>query len=209
MVSPVRMPRSERRAQLLLVAVACFTRDGYYRTSMEMVATAAGVTKPVLYQHFSSKEELYLEVIRRVGSQMCDQIDQLLDMEGDTSVRVAFALERISEIIIASAEPLRILDTSDAASPIIESAVRDIYDHCARGVGTVLMHSRELTEADAELLGQGLTGMVRATAGRLAAAGTSGEQEHLVSLLGTFISSGLRAFPSIGVTNSAPATRLA
>ena len=55
----MRLRAAERRVQLLRVARRLFARDGYRGASMESIAEAAGVTKPVLYQHFSSKRALY------------------------------------------------------------------------------------------------------------------------------------------------------
>jgi AcrR family transcriptional regulator len=68
--APQRLPAAARRQQLLDVALAAFGRDGFHLTSMNELAEAAGVTKPVLYQHFGSKRELYLEVLRDVGGRM-------------------------------------------------------------------------------------------------------------------------------------------
>lgn len=56
----LRMPAAERREQLLSVALDVFAGEGYHQTSMNQIAEAAGITKPVLYQHFASKRELYL-----------------------------------------------------------------------------------------------------------------------------------------------------
>ena len=58
-----RMPREQRREQLIGVATAMFADSGYHTTSMDDVAEAAGVSKPVLYQHFTSKKDLYLAAI--------------------------------------------------------------------------------------------------------------------------------------------------
>jgi AcrR family transcriptional regulator len=69
-----RLPAAERRQQLLDVALAAFAADGFHHTSMNELAEAAGVTKPVLYQHFGSKRELYLEVLREVGGRMVDDV---------------------------------------------------------------------------------------------------------------------------------------
>jgi AcrR family transcriptional regulator len=66
----VRLPAAERRRQLLDVAVAVFAQEGYHDASMNEMAQAAGVTKPVLYQHFGSKRDLYLEVLREVGDRL-------------------------------------------------------------------------------------------------------------------------------------------
>src|SRR5438309_5302223 len=69
-----RLPAARRRRQLLDVALEVFATNGFHRTSMEEVAEAAGVTKPVLYQHFGSKRELYLELLDDVGAHLMDAI---------------------------------------------------------------------------------------------------------------------------------------
>ena len=73
-----RLPAAERRRQLLDVALAAFGREGFHLTSMNELAEAAGVTKPVLYQHFGSKRELYLEVLRDVGGRMMADVGKAI-----------------------------------------------------------------------------------------------------------------------------------
>ena len=53
-----RLPRDERRGQLLAAASEVFVDRGYHAAGMDEIADRAGVSKPVLYQHFSSKVEL-------------------------------------------------------------------------------------------------------------------------------------------------------
>src|SRR5688572_13090161 len=69
-----RLPAARRRRQLLEVALTVFAERGFHPTSMNEIAEAAGVTKPVLYQHFSSKRELYLELLADVGRELQDAI---------------------------------------------------------------------------------------------------------------------------------------
>jgi len=69
-----RLPASQRRHQLLNVATRAFGTSGFHKTSMSALAAAAGVTKPVLYQHFRSKSELYLEVLRDIGGRLRDAL---------------------------------------------------------------------------------------------------------------------------------------
>ncbi len=76
--STPRLPAAERRQQLLEVALTVFGRGGFQRTSMNELAEAAGVTKPVLYQHFGSKRELYLEVLREVGGQLVADVTKAI-----------------------------------------------------------------------------------------------------------------------------------
>jgi AcrR family transcriptional regulator len=70
----VRLPAAARREQLLAVALEVFARQGFHGTSMNDVAEAAGVTKPVLYQHFSSKRDLYLALLEEVGARLLSAI---------------------------------------------------------------------------------------------------------------------------------------
>lgn len=69
-MSTLRLPAEERREQLLAVAREVFAGTGFHDTSMNDVAREAGVTKPVLYQHFASKRELYKAVLLDVGERL-------------------------------------------------------------------------------------------------------------------------------------------
>ena len=70
----VRLPAAERRQQLIETAVTVFAERGLHGASMEDIADAAGVTKPVLYQHFASKRALFLELLDDVGKQLLASI---------------------------------------------------------------------------------------------------------------------------------------
>ena len=65
-----RLPASERRQQLHDTAQATCARLGYRDAAMNDIAEAAGVTKPVLYQHFKAKRELFLELLAAVASRL-------------------------------------------------------------------------------------------------------------------------------------------
>ncbi len=71
---PTRLPAARRRQQLLDTALDVFAERGFHPTSMNDLAEAAGVTKPVLYQHFGSKRELYLELLEDVGGRLLEAI---------------------------------------------------------------------------------------------------------------------------------------
>jgi AcrR family transcriptional regulator len=60
-----RMSAAERRSLIAAAAAARFAESGYDGTTLDDVAADAGVTKPVLYRHFGSKKDLYLELLRR------------------------------------------------------------------------------------------------------------------------------------------------
>lgn len=70
----MRLDSSERRDQILSVALTEFSRKGYHGTSMTDIAHSIGVTKPVLYQHFDSKRALYLELLDALGTHLISTI---------------------------------------------------------------------------------------------------------------------------------------
>ena len=70
----IRLPAPARREQILDVAVEVFARNGFHGASMNDVAEAAGVTKPVLYQHFDSKQDLYMALLDEVGNRLLTAI---------------------------------------------------------------------------------------------------------------------------------------
>jgi AcrR family transcriptional regulator len=73
-LSESRTNVGERRDQLLRVAREIFAERGYQATTMDDVAAAAGFTKPILYQHFSSKESLYNEIVQNASSHLLESL---------------------------------------------------------------------------------------------------------------------------------------
>jgi AcrR family transcriptional regulator len=86
----MRLPADQRRLQLFEVARTLFADQGFHATSMDEIAEAAGVTKPVLYQHFPSKRALYIELLE-------DTADQLLTLLGEATSSVSSGRERVEE----------------------------------------------------------------------------------------------------------------
>jgi AcrR family transcriptional regulator len=70
----LRLPAPERREQILQVALEVFAKNGFHGSSMNEVAEAVGVTKPVLYQHFESKRSLYQALLDDVGERLITEI---------------------------------------------------------------------------------------------------------------------------------------
>ena len=69
-----RLPATARREQILEVALDVFATAGFHGASMNDIAEAAGVTKPVLYQHFDSKRDLYRALLNDVGARLLESI---------------------------------------------------------------------------------------------------------------------------------------
>jgi AcrR family transcriptional regulator len=77
-IARVRMSGSERREQLIGVARAVFAEKGFDGTSIEEIAQRAGVSKPVVYEHFGGKEGLYAVVVDREMRNLLDRVIQAL-----------------------------------------------------------------------------------------------------------------------------------
>jgi AcrR family transcriptional regulator len=71
-----RLAPDERRRQLLDVACAEFADRGFHATAMDDLALAAGVTKPVFYQHFPSKRALFVAVLEDVGGRLLEVLTE-------------------------------------------------------------------------------------------------------------------------------------
>jgi len=83
-----RLPRDERRALLLSAALEVFTAAGYHSAAMDEIADRAGVSKPVLYQHFPSKLELYLAVLDLHIDSLVFEIQKAIASTPDNANRV-------------------------------------------------------------------------------------------------------------------------
>lgn len=70
---PPRMNREDREVQLLDIAEEIFTTKGYQYATMDDIAERAGITKPVIYDHFGSKEGLLIATIARAREQLRDR----------------------------------------------------------------------------------------------------------------------------------------
>jgi AcrR family transcriptional regulator len=71
--STTRMPRAQRREQILGAATRAFARGGFANTGLDAIAAEAGVTPVILYRHFASKADLYREVIESGHQRLRDR----------------------------------------------------------------------------------------------------------------------------------------
>ncbi|MGO8876729.1 MAG: TetR/AcrR family transcriptional regulator [Acidimicrobiales bacterium] len=103
-----RLTAVRRRRQLIDVALETFASNGFNETTMEDIATAAGVTKPLLYQHFASKRALYLELIDDVASRLIAALAAAATA-GSTRQRVEAGFEAYFRFTIDNQSAVRML----------------------------------------------------------------------------------------------------
>src|SRR5215213_11032452 len=87
-----RLPRGARRAQLLQAAQEVFVANGFHAAAMDEIADRAGVSKPVLYQHFPGKHELYLALVDQHAKEIVDAVRGALASTKDNKLRGALAI---------------------------------------------------------------------------------------------------------------------
>ena len=86
-----RLSRLERERQIVSIAERIFGEHGFANTTMEMVADAAGITKPVIYDHFGSKEGLLTAVIENARDELKDTIVAAWrSAEGQKSLKASY-----------------------------------------------------------------------------------------------------------------------
>src|SRR6266480_529925 len=88
-----RLPKPARRRQLLAAAQEVFVANGYHAAAMDEIAERAGVSKPVLYQHFPSKLDLYLALLDNACDQVVDAVRDALASTSVNKERVAATTE--------------------------------------------------------------------------------------------------------------------
>src|SRR6478609_9667286 len=108
-----RMSRDQRRAQLLEAANLVFTSKGYHAAAMDDIAEAAGVSKPVLYQHFGSKLDLYLALLDTSCERLVDVVRTALVTTDDNADRVEATMDAFYEFVSASKQEFRFVFESD------------------------------------------------------------------------------------------------
>jgi AcrR family transcriptional regulator len=91
-----RLTRSARRAQLLDAARDVFAAQGYHAAAMDDIAEKAGVSKPVLYQHFPGKLELYRALLTTYADELVERVRGALSHRGDNQERAKAAVAATS-----------------------------------------------------------------------------------------------------------------
>jgi AcrR family transcriptional regulator len=104
-----RTPQAERRDQLLLVARAIFAERGFQATTMDDIAKEAGFTKPILYQYFESKTELYREIVNQTAQKLMNSLRTAVDEVESPRAKIEVAFRVYFEMVVSETDAFRIL----------------------------------------------------------------------------------------------------
>ena len=160
-----RLPRDERRAQLLVAALEVFTVAGYHSAAMDEIADRAKVSKPVLYQHFPSKLDLYLAVLDLHIDSLVFAIQKAIASARENKNRVKATIDAYFGFIEGEGEAFRLLFESDrSVEPQVRERLNRMTYDCAAAVSAVISIDTGLGKEESMMLAVGIIGTVQTSA---------------------------------------------
>lgn len=194
-----RLPRDERRAQLLAAAQEVFVANGYHGAAMDEIAETAHVSKPVLYQHFPGKLELYLALLDLHCDAIIERLRAAMRSSTDNKVRVAAATSAYFDFVDHESEAFRLVFESDLRN---EPSVRERFERVERGcleaITETIMADTGIGRERAELLAAGLCGAAEIAARFWVTGGRAVPKAEAEALLSTLSWRGISSFPLHG-----------
>jgi len=164
-----RMPGPERRAQLLAVARRAFGASGFHSVSMDEVARGAGVTKPILYDHFKSKEELYVALLDADAATLEKRVRAALDSPTGNRERIRQSFQAYFDFVDEHAGGFRLfMQETIGGDEMFASRVGEVRERILKEVGDLIVRDSRgrIDRRDADTVALALVGMVETAAQR-------------------------------------------
>ena len=194
-----RLPRPARRRQLLGAAQEVFVAQGYHAAAMDEIAERAGVSKPVLYQHFPGKLELYLALLDESVEELVGLVRDALSSTTDNKQRVPATFRAFFDFVGGTGEAFRLVFESDLSN---EPEVRARLNRTTRAVADMISQFiREdagLSDEEAHLLGMALVGMAQVSARYWLSTDRAIPKEAAEQLLARLAWRGISGWPRTG-----------
>jgi AcrR family transcriptional regulator len=163
----VETKESVRRTQIMVSGLEVFTEKGFHLASMDDIAERAGVSKPILYQHFSSKQDFYLGVLDERVDVLVQQITEAIDREEGNRNRLEAAIACYFKLVDDADRGFRLIFESDfTMNHEVRARVEDVVSQVSRVVGTEVANQTGKSIGEANILAGGLCGMAQAAAWR-------------------------------------------
>ena len=183
-----RLPRDQRRVQLLDAANEVFTSKGYHAAAMDDIADAAGVSKPVLYQHFPSKLDLYLALLDQSCERLVEIVEVALASTEDNADRVVATVAAFYEFVSSDSAEFRFVFESDLTGDrAVQQRLSRVNADISDAIAEVIAEDTSLPVEQAKLLAVCLVGIAQVSARYWISGGTSSvtvdEAKQLVSSL--------------------------
>src|ERR671921_1729832 len=196
---PVRLPRSARRKQLLAAAQQIFVAQGYHAAAMDEIAERAGVSKPVLYQHFPGKLELYLALLDTHCDAIIAKVRDAMLATPDNKERVKGAVRAYFDFVDHESEAFRLVFESDLRNdPQVRERVERVEQGCIAAVTDTVVSDTGVNQAAAAPLASGLVGAAGQSAQYWLATGRQTAKGDAEALVATLVWRGIATFPLQG-----------
>ncbi len=191
-----RMPRRERRVQLLESALEVFVAQGYHAAAMDDIAERAGVSKPVLYQHFPGKLDLYLALLDASCDTIIEQCRKALEGTHDNKQRVRNTVDAFYEYVAGDNGAFRLVFESDLTNePAVRARVDRVTVESAALIAEVIHDDTGLPDEASRLLAVSLVGMAQVSARFWLAEGGTISREEAAELVAGLAWRGIRGYP--------------
>ena len=192
----VRLPRRARRTQLLSAALEVFVAQGYHAAAMDDIAERAGVSKPVLYQHFPGKLDLYLALLDESCDTIISSAARALESTDDNKLRVTAAMHAFYAYVASAEGAFRLVFESDLTNePAVRARVDRVTIECAKLIAHVIADDTGLPEEQSQLLAVSLVGMGQVSARFWLHGDGSIDQDEAASLVAGLAWRGIRGYP--------------
>ncbi len=150
---------------MLTAAREVFVAQGYHTAGMDDIAERAGVSKPVLYQHFPGKLDLYLALLDDGIASLLDTLRSALESTNDNKQRVRGAISAYFGFIDDPDGAYRLVFESDLTNdPAVRDRLESADAACGWMMADVIAEDTGLSEDQAHLLATGLLGMAQIAA---------------------------------------------
>ena len=120
-----RLPRAVREQQMLDAAVQMFSANGYHETSMDAIAAAAQISKPMLYLYYGSKEELFGACLNRELGRFIDAVRSDIDLKQSPRELLRSTIGSVLHYIDANRASWIVLYTQATSSQAFAHTVRE------------------------------------------------------------------------------------
>lgn len=156
-----------RRSAVMRAGLEIFTEKGFHLASMDDIAERAGVSKPILYQHFSSKHELYLGILDERVEAIVQQVRGAIESALTNKTRLEAAISCYFNLIDDADLGYRLIFESDfTMNHDVRARVEDVVSQVSRIVGAEVSKQTGMSLGEANILAGGLSGMAQAAAWR-------------------------------------------
>lgn len=188
-----RLPAAERRAGLVDAALTVFSAEGFQGATMDAVAAEAGVTKPVLYQHFPSKRDLFRGLLHDVAGRLRAEVEAAVAEASGPHDMVRRGVRALFEFVASHPEEFRLMFGEGVRSDEEFAAEVRTFERSMAGAIAELIDIDGLEPSGRLVLAHGIVGLTESTARHWVLGGSGLDLDTVIEHVADLAWHGLRA----------------